>query len=249
MWTSRWLMGLVGGALAAGVAAHAEADVLYFADDFEGSTLDPFWTTSEVSGQVVFPSSTHAHSGTQCLELVSADTGLEKRVGVFHRFDEPVPAAQFTVWVYDTGADSSSSNTVTMYLWNYGLDHYVGLRALDFNFGEGGNYQIILARPEELKIDTGVPRTEAWHKFEVTSLAGSLEFSVDNQHVYTASPMLVEGIALAMHAPEGPPAWESCFDDVELGAIFVPEPSALAALIGLFGTGLLGSWLRRRRTS
>jgi hypothetical protein len=249
MSTSKWLGSVVGLAMAAGMAAHAEADVLYFADDFEGSALDPFWTTSEVSGQVTFPSSTHAHSGSQCLQLVSTDTGIDKRVGVFHRFDGPFPAAQFTAWVYDTGANHSSGNTLAMYLWNYELNHYVGLRALDFNSGEGGDYEIVLARPVELKIDTGVPRTEAWHKFEVTSLAGSLEFSVDNRHVFTAAPMLIDGIALEMHGPEWRPAWECYFDDVQLGAIFVPEPSAFAALMGLFATGLLCCWLRQGRAN
>src|ERR1022692_290361 len=56
-----------------GVSANAQ-----FSDNFEGPSLNPFWSTALQSGYVVCPSSTRAHSGSYSLELVTTATAQDK---------------------------------------------------------------------------------------------------------------------------------------------------------------------------
>ena len=109
-----------------------------FTDGFEGSTLDPFWSTTELSGSITFPSSTQVHGGSQAVQFNSTyDTGT-KYIHLYHNFATPVYGT-FSVWVYDTGANASSSNYLTFRVFD--ATTYAGISAYDYNSGDSAYYR------------------------------------------------------------------------------------------------------------
>ena|ERR1035441_7044817 len=71
-----------------GVSANAQ-----FSDNFEGPSLNPFWSTALQSGYVVCPSSTRAHSGSYSLELVTTATVQDKNASVHGSTSGSMPSA------------------------------------------------------------------------------------------------------------------------------------------------------------
>ena len=88
MGANRWIVGLVGLALVVCAAGVVDAAV-HFADDFEGSTLDPFWTPHAQSGSITFPSTAQAHSGSQSIQFNSIQGAERKNIGIEHDLAKP----------------------------------------------------------------------------------------------------------------------------------------------------------------
>jgi hypothetical protein len=191
-----------------GVSANAQ-----FSDNFEGASLNPFWSTALQSGYVVCPSSTRAHSGSYSVELVTTDTGLDKNVRIYHTFAAPTYGT-VSFWVYDTAAGFASANSITFYvsrasaavatIWtpDYSSSTY--------NWGALG-----------ANGPTTVARSQAWHQFTISCLSDSITLKIDGIVVYSgAGGQQFDRVDMDLSGISWRPAWSMQFDDFQ----FVPDP-------------------------
>jgi hypothetical protein len=216
-------------------------------DNFEGPTLNPFWTTTQNSGSIIFPSTLQAHSGAQSVEFTSTDTGSNKGISLEHTFAQPV-YGQFSVWIYDTGAGVYSSNYI--YFSVDLLNSHVrdAIFTTDYDLGPGQNGHTYTLNPSDQDtIATSVVRSQGWHQFLVDITPSQATFEIDNVTVYTEPGIAIDHVSLSMFGPNWRPAFTSFFDDFSFQSIAaVPEPSTIAlAGIGLACSGLFA--LRRRK--
>ncbi len=190
-----------------------------FVDTFEGATLNSFWSKSEQSGSVVFPGTTRAHDGSQCVELVSTNSASDKWIYLNHQFAGPTYGTM-SIWVYDTGADISSGNYI-QFNASRTNNTVAGLLTFDYDLGPGQGGSFYYYGVGGQSISTGIDRTQAWHLFTISALPGSLSMSVDGAVVYSsAGGQPFDKISLLLSGPYWRPAWKVQFDDFT----FVPDP-------------------------
>jgi hypothetical protein len=103
-----------------------------FVDGFEGPTLDPFWTKTQISGFVTMPSTERVHTGTQSVKFTSTNSGVDKNVGLGHNFGTPV-YGKVSVWLFDTAAGDASSNQFWFFISNSATGKGPLLAAADYN--------------------------------------------------------------------------------------------------------------------
>jgi hypothetical protein len=236
-------LGLVLG----GELASASAGPLDFSDNFEGSTLNPFWNDNFAqSGSITFPSTLQAHTGTQSVQLNSI-AGNQIDVFLQHDFATPI-FGTVSVWVYDTPALQTSGNYIQLYLRNNSTLTSAQVQSYDYNLGpgNGGNYYVTPFGGSD--INSGVARTPAWHEFQIIDLPNSLILSVDGTQVYsgpagTAFDLLRFGI----YGPSFRPGETEFVDDFSFTQFTAtPEPATLTLLaIGIAGMAGYG-WRRRK---
>lgn len=175
-----------------------------FSDNFEGATLNSFWSTEQTSGTVVFPATVQHHSGLQSVGLTSVQTRQNKWIAIKHAFPQPV-YGHFSVWVYDTGANVASSNYFALRLSNG--TQYTLIQGRDYNHPTY-DYQFM-----NNNFSSGVPRSQAWHKLELTTSPTATTFSIDGGAIATQPPIATDEVRLLMYGPPWRPAWASYFDD------------------------------------
>ena len=107
-----------------------------FSDSFEGTTLDPFWSSNTQSGSIQLTTAM-AHSGSQSVEFISTETALTKEIQLFHNFSSPTYGVT-SVWMYDTGAGVDSSNYIGFQVSNSSPGFSAGLTTFDYGFRGGG---------------------------------------------------------------------------------------------------------------
>ncbi|MEZ5963324.1 MAG: hypothetical protein R3F56_05690 [Planctomycetota bacterium] len=207
------------------LASAARAQTTCFVDDFEATTLDPFWTTSAVSGSITFPSS-HGHTGNQAVRFDSVVSAANKSITLRHNFPQPI-YGRVSVWMDDTGATAGSSN-------------YMGINTNDFaiyvfdynlSLSNGGAYVYNVGG---LAHHSAIPRTQTWHLFAIDSTPAGLTLWVDGIPIHTGPAVALSHVELFMSGPNWRPAWTTSFDDFT----FIPYlPSSYA----LFGSGCPGS--------
>jgi methionine-rich copper-binding protein CopC len=183
-----------------------------FFDGFEGPQLDPFWTKTETSGFITVPSTVRPHSGSQSLQLNSTSTASDKWIHVDHTFDVSVYGT-FSVWLYDTGADVNSSNYLQLNLTGAGDRASIGTN--DYDLGPGNNGATYYYSKDNTSWQpTSIDRTQAWHKFEITTTPNLVKYVIDGVTVFTeSSGMAVKTVSLYMFGPSWRPAFVSYFDD------------------------------------
>ena len=80
-----------------------------FTDDFEGSSLNPYWSSSVSSGSIIFPSTERAHGGNQSVQFSSTNTSQSRKgIQIRHDFASPTYGTA-SVWMFDTGAGVNST--------------------------------------------------------------------------------------------------------------------------------------------
>lgn len=200
-----------------------------FSDGFEGPILDSFWTAFTNQGTVTVPSPVLAHTGNHSLQL---DTGAVssasvKNAGIRHQFAGP-RYGSLSVWMYDSNATAASSNYINLYAAPFG----VGTFDYIVSPTNGGNYVYTTGGNH---VHSNIPKSQGWHRFQITSSPNSATISIDGVVVYTGPGQPFTEIQLEMHAPGWRPAWLCYFDDFD----FIPLSPA--ASYSLFGAGCVGS--------
>jgi hypothetical protein len=208
-----------------------------FTDGFEGTTLDPFWTTLQNSGSITFPSTAQVHSGSQAVQFNSTFGTGQKNIELNHTFATP-QFGEVSVWLFDTGADLWSGNYLGLRIKNTALGVGASLFTNDFDHGRqnGGNYYFNVF--DGSGGVTPIDRTQAWHEFAISSTPSALRLSVDGQTVFSGpggTPF--DFVAFDMHGPDWRPAFVSYFDDFSFTAIPEPTSTAIATGIGLLAFG------------
>lgn len=194
------------------------SDQANFSDAFEGATLDPFWATGEQSGQVVFPAATRSHSGSQSVELVTANTGQNKDVRLYHLFAPP-SYGTVSVWVYDTGAGVSSANYITFSINSSNSTGIAGVGTYDYDLGPGdggSTYTYVVPIGSGPSHYTGIERTQAWHQFAICCWSNSLVLKIDGTVVYSGPGREPIGeVHLVLSGPSWRPACTVQLDDFQ----------------------------------
>lgn len=228
------------------------AGPLNYSDGFEAPSFNSFWTPSFTSG-TGFPSGAQVHSGNQAVQFNSVNTfGVNKNVYLTHTFAAPV-YGRTSVWVYDTGADTFSSNYLTLALNNSQTNQARGILGYDYDLGPGQNGSTYyLNTPGEF--ETAIDRTRAWHEFVIDTTPDSTRFFIDGQLVFTQpSGYSFDQIRIGMFGPDWRPAWTGYFDDfsfTEHEAVATPEPVSVVVFGAvLLGVGAVGVWRRGKSTS
>lgn len=192
------------------------ADPASYTDDFEGATLNPFWTAYEQNGAVVCHSTTQAHAGAAAV-LLQGTGGGQKYVWITHTFETP-QYGKVSVWVYDTKEYiyfdlilGNSETVIGNQDWNFDY-YYYGAN------GTGGM--------------SSAPRSVGWHKFEINCTVNAQILTVDNQTVYSGpGGRPFNEIKLNVSGP-GPGSGSIAFDDFSFEAAPAPAPIQITSLKG-----------------
>ncbi len=186
-----------------------------FSDGFEGVALDPFWTVATQSGSVG-TSTDRSHSGSQSARFVTTNTGQYKSVSLYHSFSQPT-YGRVSVWIYDTGADVSSSNYTSLTLSNSTAGMFTDILTFDYDLGPGNGGDVYYFRgwnDTDQPVRSALDRTQIWHHWEIETFADSTSIAIDGQTVFSAAQgMRFDRVGLAMFGPSGRPAWTAYFDD------------------------------------
>jgi hypothetical protein len=227
------LLGVIGLGL---LGASAEAQYL---DNFEGPSLNPFWSTAVQSGYVVCPSSTRARGGSYSVELVTTNSVLDKNVRIYHTFGASTYGT-VSFWAYDTGADVASANSITFAVYR-GSALVADIWTADYDLGPAQNgstygYGAISVSGAPF---SGIDRTQAWHKFTLSCLPSVLTITIDGTVVYTGpGGQPFDQVHMILGGPSGRPAWSAQFDDFQ----FTPDPGLdVHMYAGLTLSGSIGT--------
>lgn len=244
--------------LVAGICLVAPAvwgDTLTYSDNFEASSLNPFWTVNnqELGTVNLSTNENHTPSGSQSLEFAPSSTPGQHDMSVTHTFSTATQG-DFTVWFYDNGESFSDQTYYNMLaLGNGGAfpSVFVGTQdfdptcyeaALDTTSGRTGPNANCGPFPGAATTDA--LRTIGWHEFEIDDSATSLIISIDgNQVLDAAGDYSFTSVTLETFGPENsttPSYWDD-FNAVTTSS--VPEPSTVGAL-----AILLGSLVVRRKS-
>src|SRR5262249_39616758 len=150
--------------------------------NFEAPTLNPFWNfTYTQAGSIIFPSTSQAHSGKQSVQFNSNNSNY-KDIEIGHNFSSPT-FGTFSVWVYDSGAQQVSSNSIHFECHNTQLGTGIGIRTYDYDLGpndnNGGSYYIDSSSHTSGWVNTGIVRSSGWHRFSIMAGPGQITCSID----------------------------------------------------------------------
>jgi Ca2+-binding RTX toxin-like protein len=198
-----------------------------FTDDFEGPTLNSFWSREESSGTVVFPSNTLVHGGNQAVRLDTFMSAAHKGVNLMHFFDTP-QYGRVSIWVYDTGAGAVSSNALYMDIYNPDAGRATW-GVWDFDFGRPEDaYRMATDDVRDVhdgEVQTSFNRSLGWHQWTIDAVPGSITYSMDGQALHTVPLDLpFTRVLFGMGAPNWRPAWTVSFDDFEFVPLNQPKP-------------------------
>ena len=184
---------------------------------------------SAQSGYVLFPGTNQAHGGSQSVELVTTNSSLNKSVSLYHQF----PAATYgtaSVWVYDTGADVSSANYITLSVSSGGAQ-VAGLGTWDYDLGPGDGGSTYTYGVGGSSAYTGIDRTRAWHQFTICCWASTLTLMIDGNVIYSGQGgRTFDRVGLYLGGPNWRPACSVQFDDFQ----FVSQPLQPSADIHMY---------------
>lgn len=210
-----------------------------FSDNFEGPSLNSFWSTASQSGYVVCPSSTRAHTGSRSVELITTNTGLDKNVRIYHSFGASTYGI-VSFWVYDTGADVNSANSITFQVARASsMVANIWTADYDLGPGQGGSTYYYGATNVPPGTSSGIDRTQAWHQFTLSCLPNSLTIKIDSTVVYSGpGGQPFDTVNMSLGGPSWRPAWSAQFDDFQ----FVPDPGLdVRMYAGLTLSGSVGT--------
>lgn len=225
-----------------GIESARAADPLSFSDGFEGPTLNPFWSKLENAGSITFPSSAKVHSGLQSVQFNSVQGQGQKNIELLHNFENP-QYGTVSVWVFDTGADLTSSNYLAFFVTNSAQGKSTQILTQDYDLGptNGGNYDYVPFNGSGGM--STVDRTQNWHQWSITATASTSILAVDGHTIFSGPGGIpFDRVVFTMSGPDFRPSFTSHFDDFSFQA--VPEP-ALGCL-ALIAVGTLAVERRRR---
>jgi hypothetical protein len=244
-------------AIALGITA-ATAGPITYSDNFEGNTINPFWTITQQLGTVSL-STAQFHSPTHSAGFSSVGGG-QRDIRLTHTFGSAV-IGDVSIYYYDTAPGQETLYQFLRLTTDEGPNGQLYIGTQDFDafcytaaagiLGPNASCGIF---PQYLT--TNVPRTLGWHLLDINVQPGNVSFSIDNTQVFTTSGNYTfNTIDFGESGPGFRPANVTAyFDDFSFvgSTAAVPEPSSLL-LCGIAGLALLGSYRKqktiRRKTS
>ena len=170
---SRVRLSLMIGVLAvmSALATAGAASAQSFTDDFEGATINPFWSATQQSGTVGLSTDT-SKSGFQSVKFTSPSGCCQRNVLLTHSFALATKGT-LSVWFYDSGPGT------TLYSGIYAFDS--GPAQTDFHVNvadwNGSTYAWGGAGVSETA--TAVSRTAGWHQFTLQVAATGYTALID----------------------------------------------------------------------
>jgi len=235
------------------------ADTLTYSDNFEGSSINPFWTVSQQQLGTVGLSTNQNHTpaGSQSLEFDPSSTPGQHDMQVIHNFSSQTQG-DFSVWFYYSGEAYSdqtyynflnlgnTSGLPSAFVGTQDFDPTCYEAALDTSSGRTGPNANCGPFPGAATTDVG--RTVGWHEFEIDDTATSLTISIDGTQVLdVAGDYSFNYVTLETFGPENSttPTFFDDFNAVTTSA--VPEPSLAVVLAIILGVTLVGGKALRPR--
>src|SRR5271157_5678907 len=183
--------------------AHGQAN---FSDNFEASTLNPFWTVRQQFPLLVFlsPYQNHTPGGMQSVEFspvfpvffgaFSPIGGGEGLIGLSHQFAVP-QKGDFSIYFYDT-APGAQTQYEQFNLYNSVTTDLASIGTQDFDAfcyeAQLYNYSTQVRQGPNANCGqfpqtstTNVPRTAGWHKLDILVASSTITLSIDGNAVFS----------------------------------------------------------------
>ncbi len=209
----------------------SQAGSVTFNDNFEGGSINSFWTIIEEFGNAEL-SSDVAVSGSQSLKLSSFDGG-NKNIFANHSFSESLRGS-ISVWFYDTTvgqyANGSLMQTVDR-TTSPAKTNYLGAPDIGDYYYAGNEF-------------SSYRRSIGWHLFELDIDNGTKNYIDGDLVLFNTELNQFDFVSLYTQGMSWQPNATYYFDDFQVNASSVPIPAA----VWLLGSGLLGLIGIRRRS-
>jgi hypothetical protein len=235
-------------------------DTITFSDNFEASSLNPFWTVSQQLGTVVLSTNeNHTPSGNQSVEFDPSSTAGQHDMSLSHTFSSQTQG-DFSVWFFDNGesfpdqtyynflslGNTGGGGLPSVFVGTQDFDPTCYEAALDTSSGRAGPNANCGPFPGIATTD--VSRTVGWHQLEIDDASTSLTISIDGTQVLdVAGDYSFNTVELETFGPENSttPSYFDDFNAVTTSA--VPEPSPALPLVILSAMALVRRSLLVRR--
>ncbi|MBT8044959.1 MAG: SUMF1/EgtB/PvdO family nonheme iron enzyme [Verrucomicrobiae bacterium] len=155
-----------------GFRVAAIADPIVYTDDFEASSINPFWSMRNQNTTTTLQNTT-VHEGHQAVKFTTTTSG-QKEAHLEHVFSRK-HEGKVSVWVYDL--DPTQYIYFSLMVSDTSSDASAGIGVQDWDHSA---YYSVDGK-------TSFARTAGWHQFTIEFSESSLKTSIDGEVVYSGN--------------------------------------------------------------